>query len=328
MLLGSFRRYPVATGIATTGVIFAAAYLLWALQRIIFNPLDQSGERGAAPTFPPRAGGAAPLVAGDDLDGPLSAAGAPAHRAGGPAIRRDGARPHLEPPARQPPEPGHDRPLDLRTPFGATMALLPEFALTGWALVVLLLVCLAARDRGRQPAGRLAQPRGPRAGGHRAGAAVDRWCPAGRAAPLMVALDDFRFAAPRSSWLVTAGDHPAFLGYLERQGSSRPEYYALVLFAAIGMMFLAGAEDLIVLFLGLEVMSVSVYVLAGFNRSAVLGRGGAQVLPHRRLRIGVPALWHRADLGATGATCWRSSGRRPAATSLPVDRQARARRCC
>ena len=37
------------------------------------------------------------------------------------------------------------------------------------------------------------------------------------------------------------------------------------------MMFLAGAEDLIVLFLGLEVMSVAVYVLAGYNRgSAVL----------------------------------------------------------
>ena len=33
------------------------------------------------------------------------------------------------------------------------------------------------------------------------------------------------------------------------------------------MMFLAGAEDLIVLFLGLEVMSVGVYVLAGYNRA-------------------------------------------------------------
>jgi NADH-quinone oxidoreductase subunit M len=40
VLLGSFERYPWATGIATTGVIFAAAYLLWALQRILFNKLD------------------------------------------------------------------------------------------------------------------------------------------------------------------------------------------------------------------------------------------------------------------------------------------------
>ena len=41
VLLGSFRTYPVATAIATTGVIVAAAYLLTALQRLIFNPLDK-----------------------------------------------------------------------------------------------------------------------------------------------------------------------------------------------------------------------------------------------------------------------------------------------
>jgi NADH-quinone oxidoreductase subunit M len=40
VLLGSFTRYPLATVIATTGVIFAAAYLLWAIQRLIFNRLD------------------------------------------------------------------------------------------------------------------------------------------------------------------------------------------------------------------------------------------------------------------------------------------------
>jgi NADH-quinone oxidoreductase subunit M len=39
VLLGAFRTYPIATVIATTGVIVAAAYLLTALQRIIFNPL-------------------------------------------------------------------------------------------------------------------------------------------------------------------------------------------------------------------------------------------------------------------------------------------------
>jgi NADH-quinone oxidoreductase subunit M len=41
VLLGAFRTYPVATAIATTGVIIAAAYLLTALQRVIFNPLDK-----------------------------------------------------------------------------------------------------------------------------------------------------------------------------------------------------------------------------------------------------------------------------------------------
>jgi NADH-quinone oxidoreductase subunit M len=39
VLVGSFRTYPIATALATTGVIVAAAYLLTALQRVIFNPL-------------------------------------------------------------------------------------------------------------------------------------------------------------------------------------------------------------------------------------------------------------------------------------------------
>jgi NADH-quinone oxidoreductase subunit M len=41
VLLGSFAAFPVATVLATTGVIFAAAYLLWALQRMIYNRLDK-----------------------------------------------------------------------------------------------------------------------------------------------------------------------------------------------------------------------------------------------------------------------------------------------
>ena len=41
VLIGSFRTYPVLAVISATGVIFAAAYLLWALQRILFNPLDK-----------------------------------------------------------------------------------------------------------------------------------------------------------------------------------------------------------------------------------------------------------------------------------------------
>ena len=41
VLLGAFRTYPVLAVISTTGVIFAAVYLLWALQRILFNPLDK-----------------------------------------------------------------------------------------------------------------------------------------------------------------------------------------------------------------------------------------------------------------------------------------------
>jgi NADH-quinone oxidoreductase subunit M len=41
VLLGSFRTYPWHAVIAATVVIFAAAYLLWAIQRILFNQLDR-----------------------------------------------------------------------------------------------------------------------------------------------------------------------------------------------------------------------------------------------------------------------------------------------
>jgi NADH-quinone oxidoreductase subunit N len=45
------------------------------------------------------------------------------------------------------------------------------------------------------------------------------------------------------------------------------EYYSLILFAALGMMLMAASDDLIVIFLGLETMSISVYVLAGLKRN-------------------------------------------------------------
>lgn len=45
------------------------------------------------------------------------------------------------------------------------------------------------------------------------------------------------------------------------------EYYSLILFSTLGMMIMASSSDLIVIFLGLEVMSVALYVLAGFNRT-------------------------------------------------------------
>ena len=41
VLLGAFQTHPVAATVAASGVIVAAAYLLWALQRVIYNPLDK-----------------------------------------------------------------------------------------------------------------------------------------------------------------------------------------------------------------------------------------------------------------------------------------------
>jgi NADH-quinone oxidoreductase subunit N len=54
--------------------------------------------------------------------------------------------------------------------------------------------------------------------------------------------------------------------YAADQGLAGAEYYALVMFAALGMMLMAVADDLIVIFLGLETMSIAVYALVGFLR--------------------------------------------------------------
>jgi NADH-quinone oxidoreductase subunit N len=57
------------------------------------------------------------------------------------------------------------------------------------------------------------------------------------------------------------------MDYLARQGLERAEYYALVLFAAVGMLLMTSAADLMIVFLALEVMSLSLYVLAGYFRA-------------------------------------------------------------
>ena len=52
--------------------------------------------------------------------------------------------------------------------------------------------------------------------------------------------------------------------YLEVEGTRAGEYYFLILCATLGMMFMAGGTDLITLFIGLETMAISFYILTGF----------------------------------------------------------------
>ncbi len=55
--------------------------------------------------------------------------------------------------------------------------------------------------------------------------------------------------------------------YLNRRGLHYGEYYSLILAAATGMMLLAGASSLMVIFLAIELLSVALYILSGFSRS-------------------------------------------------------------
>jgi NADH-quinone oxidoreductase subunit N len=56
--------------------------------------------------------------------------------------------------------------------------------------------------------------------------------------------------------------------YLRQTAIHEGEFYALILFATVGMMLMAAANDLLVFFLGLETMSVAVYVLTGMWRAS------------------------------------------------------------
>jgi len=57
------------------------------------------------------------------------------------------------------------------------------------------------------------------------------------------------------------------IAYLDAMHINHGEYYALLLFATAGMMLMVGAVDLLAVFLGLELMSIPIYVMAGFDRS-------------------------------------------------------------
>jgi NADH-quinone oxidoreductase subunit N len=62
---------------------------------------------------------------------------------------------------------------------------------------------------------------------------------------------------------------------IDREHLPRGEYYALMLFALAGMMLMATASDLLVIFLALEILSLAVYVLTGIRRESATGTEAA-----------------------------------------------------
>ena len=154
--------------------------------------------------------------------------------------------------------------LDYTSSFHYVLALLPELVLSGWGMLVLLMGVSRKQGGGRgQELGWIALA------GLAAAAVANGWLYSGvseEGATAMIAVDRFRLFA---NWVFILG--AAFsivisLTYVARQKLQAGEYYSLILFATVGMMFMASARDLMVIFLGLELMSIGVYALAGFNR--------------------------------------------------------------
>ena len=144
-------------------------------------------------------------------------------------------------------------------------ALLPELVITVGALVILL-VDVFQRGESTEPARPVVAwltvitlVLGAVANGWLLG--LEDASPAG---PL--ALDSFRVFT--NFLFIGAGILfvPLSWRYLADQNMRHGEVFVLILLATVGMMFFAGTRDLMLIFLGLELMSVAVYVLTGVNR--------------------------------------------------------------
>jgi NADH-quinone oxidoreductase subunit N len=119
----------------------------------------------------------------------------------------------------------------------------------------------------------------------------------------VIAVDAFRWA---TDVLILLGAILALalsMDYLERERIDVAEAHVLILFATAGMMLLAAARDLMIVFLGIELMSIAVYVLAGLNRRS--GRAAEAALKYFLLgafSTGFLLYGIALVFGATGST--------------------------
>lgn len=156
-------------------------------------------------------------------------------------------------------------PIDTTTPIGVTLALLPEVVLSLAALGVLLVNAWRHETHAdSRLAGWLSL------GGVGASLVALLWLwgvsSGDTGIAQMIALDSYRYLGSAILLLTAAASIVLSLDYLRREDIRGPEYYTLILLATVGMMLLAGASDLILVFLGVEVMSVAAYVLAAYDR--------------------------------------------------------------
>ncbi len=141
------------------------------------------------------------------------------------------------------------------------LTILPLVILTGWACVLLLVDLFIPHDRKGWTAGLAAL---------------------GMIAAIAVALARFGQASQAFSGMVIEDGFSNFLNilalasglisvalaydYLKRMGLERGEYYTLMMFSISGVMLMAMAGDLIVVFLALELISIPLYVMAGIAK--------------------------------------------------------------
>jgi len=162
--------------------------------------------------------------------------------------------------------------LDFSTNLHYVWALLPEIVLCAWGMIVLVAGVSGEREeRGRE--GEYYQGPSNDLGwlalaGLALAAVANGWLHGVSAVGSegLVVVDGFRLYANWILLIAAAFGIVVSFTYVYRQRLQAGEYFALILFSTAGMMFMVGARDLIVVFLGLEVMSIAVYALSAFNR--------------------------------------------------------------
>jgi NADH-quinone oxidoreductase subunit N len=97
----------------------------------------------------------------------------------------------------------------------------------------------------------------------------------GTAPPGPIAVDNFRWMMDFIILIGTIGALALGVDDNDRVGTTTAETHVLILLASSGMMLLAAARDLMIVFLAVELMSISVYALAGLNRRSERAAEGA-----------------------------------------------------
>jgi NADH-quinone oxidoreductase subunit N len=85
----------------------------------------------------------------------------------------------------------------------------------------------------------------------------------------MVVLDPLRLSFTLVFLVVSALTVLVSMIWVEWEGLPAGEFHTLLLFATVGMMLMAAGNDLVMIFLGLEILSIATYVMAGFRRGDV-----------------------------------------------------------
>ena len=152
---------------------------------------------------------------------------------------------------------------DLSIPGQLSLALLPELVLAAGAMLLLLISAWGKESDARaRTVGVLAIVLSLIT----SAIIIWMWLSGAKATPGIIAVDSFRWASDLVILIATIITIALGLDYARVEQLVSAETYVLVLLASAGMMLLTSARDLIMVFLGIELMSIAVYILAGVNR--------------------------------------------------------------